>query len=172
MVVEVDGLLDQPHAEQVETEVQVGLGLVNRGGHMVQAENRVRHGSILAPALARSSRPPGETRRRAVTLSPMRHVCLALALAAHAAAAAAQSPEPFWPGAQYDPKIPTLRAGGRPRVGRRGDDARAGGDLPARARARPRRTARGSSSTPGPGKGVRCGCSSSAAPERIARSIR
>ena len=58
-------------------------------------------------------------------------------------AAAAQSPtEPFWPGAKYDPAIPTLAAGRRPRA-RRGDHvARAGGELPAGA-AKAAPTARG-----------------------------
>ncbi len=39
----------------------------------------------------------------------MRFACLVLTCAvATASSTFAQTPEPFWPGAQYDPKIPTL----------------------------------------------------------------
>jgi hypothetical protein len=43
VVVEVDGLLDQPEPERVDAEVEIRLGLVDRRGHVVEAENSMRH---------------------------------------------------------------------------------------------------------------------------------
>ena len=64
VVVEVDRLLHQPHAEQVEAEVQVLLGVVDGGSDMMQAENRVSHRTIL-PALTRRSWPRARANIRA-----------------------------------------------------------------------------------------------------------
>src|SRR5688500_19362707 len=43
MIVEVDGLLHQPQTQYLEAEVQVALGVIHGGGHMVQAKNRMIH---------------------------------------------------------------------------------------------------------------------------------
>ena len=47
VVVEVDGLLDEPQAEQIEAEIQIGLRVVDRRRDVMQTENRVGHRSIL-----------------------------------------------------------------------------------------------------------------------------
>jgi hypothetical protein len=51
VIVEVDGLLDQPETEGIEKEVEVGLSIVYRRGDVVQAENRVAvcNESLLVP---------------------------------------------------------------------------------------------------------------------------
>ena len=43
VVVEVDGLLDQAKAQRRPEEIQVGLGRVDRRGHVVQSQHRVVH---------------------------------------------------------------------------------------------------------------------------------
>ena len=48
VVVEVDRLLDESQAEAVEAEVQIGLRVVDRRRHMVQAENRMDHPLMLS----------------------------------------------------------------------------------------------------------------------------
>ncbi len=64
----------------------------------------------------------------------MRHALLALVMAvATASPTLAQAPEPFWPGAQYDPKIPTLEQVVGHALRRPHHDAGADGRLPARA---------------------------------------
>ena len=54
VVVEVDRLLHQPHAEQVETKVQILLRVIDGCGDMMQTENRMNHAAILHVAM----RPP------------------------------------------------------------------------------------------------------------------
>jgi hypothetical protein len=49
VVVEVDGSLDEAQAKGVSTKVQVLLRIIDRGGHVVQAENREWHGDALRP---------------------------------------------------------------------------------------------------------------------------
>jgi hypothetical protein len=39
MVVEVDGLFDQPEPQRAGCEIEIGLRLVHGGRHVVQAEN-------------------------------------------------------------------------------------------------------------------------------------
>src|SRR5262249_18027332 len=47
VVVEIDGLLDQAHAQQAETEVQIGLRVAHGGSDVVETENRMTHHPIL-----------------------------------------------------------------------------------------------------------------------------
>src|SRR5262245_4476811 len=47
VVVEVDGLLDQPNTEHIETEVQVTLCVIDCRGDVMQTKNRVDHPPIL-----------------------------------------------------------------------------------------------------------------------------
>jgi hypothetical protein len=43
MLVEVDGLLDQPESERIDAEVEIRLGPVDGGGYVVQTEDAMRH---------------------------------------------------------------------------------------------------------------------------------
>ncbi len=43
VVVEVDGLLDQAHAEDLDIEVQIFLGVVDRAGDVMQAADDLIH---------------------------------------------------------------------------------------------------------------------------------
>jgi hypothetical protein len=52
VVVEVDGLLHQPHAEQLDAEVEIGLRIVDGRGDVVEAENLRRHRSMLFQMVA------------------------------------------------------------------------------------------------------------------------
>src|SRR5438132_707481 len=42
MIVEIDGLLDEPQAERAETEVEIRLGFVDGCRHVMESENRHR----------------------------------------------------------------------------------------------------------------------------------
>ena len=63
VVVEVDGLLDEPHAEQLDAEIQIGLGVVDGRRDVMQAENSgtIRQSRLIvgpAPNICRLIQPP------------------------------------------------------------------------------------------------------------------
>jgi hypothetical protein len=56
VIVEVDRLLDETHAEQIQAEIQIGLRIVHGGRYMMKAENRVDHPSILRSVIPAAER--------------------------------------------------------------------------------------------------------------------